>query len=281
MKTNSKRPISILLLLSLIFLLYFPASLGEQAPWDCPECGRKGNTGNYCGGCGYPAQRTEAPAVNDEYMSHEEYMRAEIDTPVCMVTYVQDFQEWWDGKIAVYAQDRDGAVFIYNMACSEEDARKLVPGTKIRVNGFKAEWSGEVEIVDGTFEFVEGDAFIAEPEDVTELLGTDELAAHMNEKVTFKGLRIVPSRAEGKNDEFPFLYAWDGSGSREANSDLYFNVEYNGQIYQFTVESYLRGPETDVYKAVEGLQIGDVVDATGYLYWYNGANPHIISIGVR
>ena len=27
----------------------------EQVSWDCPECGRKGITRNYCGGCGYPA----------------------------------------------------------------------------------------------------------------------------------------------------------------------------------------------------------------------------------
>jgi len=27
----------------------------EQAPWDCPECGRTGNTKNYCGGCGKEA----------------------------------------------------------------------------------------------------------------------------------------------------------------------------------------------------------------------------------
>ena len=28
---------------------------GERSPWDCPECGRTGNTGNYCGGCAHPA----------------------------------------------------------------------------------------------------------------------------------------------------------------------------------------------------------------------------------
>ena len=27
----------------------------EQHMWVCPECGRTGNTGNYCGECGHPA----------------------------------------------------------------------------------------------------------------------------------------------------------------------------------------------------------------------------------
>jgi hypothetical protein len=46
------------------------------------------------------------------------------------------------------------------------------------------------------------------------------------------------------------------------------------------VESYLTGDGTDVYEAVEALQIGDVIDLTGFLYWYNGVNPHIISVVV-
>ena len=62
MKAKSIKPISILLLLSLIFLLYFTAASGEQAPWDCPECGRTGNTGNFCGGCAHPAPAPEPPA---------------------------------------------------------------------------------------------------------------------------------------------------------------------------------------------------------------------------
>ena len=42
---------------------------GERAPWDCPECGRTGNTGNFCGGCGCPAPEEggEANANADEY----------------------------------------------------------------------------------------------------------------------------------------------------------------------------------------------------------------------
>ena len=30
------------------------SALGENNAWDCPECGKKGNTGNFCGNCGYP-----------------------------------------------------------------------------------------------------------------------------------------------------------------------------------------------------------------------------------
>lgn len=222
-----------------------------------------------------------ALAEETAVMTYEEYAQAEIDAPVCVETYVQATQSWWDGKITVYAQNEDGAVFIYNMACAEEDAAKLVPGAKIKVTGTKAEWSGEVEIVDATFEFVDGDPFIAEPEDLTAVFGTDDLINHMNELFAIKGATVVASKVDGKDDDFPFLYSWDGSGTRDDNgvgADLYFNVDINGATFNLTVESYLCGNDSDVYKAVEALQIGDVIDLEGFLYWYNGANPHTISV---
>ena len=41
------------------------------------------------------------------------------------------------------------------------------------------------------------------------------------------------------------------------------------------------GNDTDVYKAVEGLKVGDTIDLEGFLYWYNGANPHITGVTVK
>ena len=210
-------------------------------------------------------------------MTYDEYIAAELETEVTVAVYVQATQSWWQDAITVYAADQDGAYFIYNMACSEEDAAKLTPGTKIIVNGYKSEWSGEVEIADATFEF---DTFIAQPEDVTELLGTDELETKMNKLVSFTGLTVEAS-TDADGNEAPFLYNYDGSGTREDNNDLYFKASINGETYTFTVESYLCNNETEVYKTVEGLAVGDVIDMTGFLYWYNGPNPHITSVTVK
>lgn len=103
-------------------------------------------------------------------MTYEEYMAADLDSQVVIETYVQAKQSWWEDKATVYSQDKDGACFLYNMACSREDYERLVPGTKIRVTGYKSEWSGEIELMDATFEFVEGDEFIADALDVTDIL---------------------------------------------------------------------------------------------------------------
>ena len=216
-------------------------------------------------------------ALAEGVMTHEEYVAAELETEVTVETYVQAKQGWWDNKGTIYTQAPDGAYFLYNMAMSQEDYDKLVPGTKIRVTGYKAEWSGEVEITDATFEILEADPFIAEPLDVTALLGTDELAAHQNELIAVKGAVVVAKKDANGNDA-AFLYNWDGSGAAGNNNDLYFDLEVNGAVYSFTVESYLCGEGTEVYDAVTKLNIGDKIDLEGFLYWYNGANPHVIAV---
>lgn len=230
-----------------------------------------------------PAAESEAAtseAAAGTVLSHEEYMAADLDTEVTIEAYVQAKQAWYaeQSTATVYLQDQDGAYFAYDMACSEEDYDKLTEGTCIRVTGYKSEWSGEVEIVEATFEFVEGaDTFVAEPLDVTDLLGTDELIDHQNELVTFQGLTVEPS-TDANGNEAAFLYNYDGSG--EDGDDLYFNVSYNGQTYTFTVESYLCDNTTDVYAAVKNLQVGQTINADGFLYWYEGVNPHITSVTV-
>ena len=220
-------------------------------------------------GSNEPAAEPEVDifAKGEGVMTYAEYAAADLDTEVTIETFVQATQSWWDNTITAYTQDNEGAYFLYNMACSEEDAAKLVPGTKIKVTGFKSEWSGEVEIVDATFEIEEG-SYIAEATDVTALLGTDEMIEHQNQFVAFKGMTV----------ESEAIYKWDGSGAD--GDDLYFQVSKDGQTYTFTVESYLCGAGTEVYEAVKGLKAGDTVDLEGFCYWYEGLNPHITSVTV-
>ena len=117
--------------------------------------------------------------------SYADFVAADLDTEVVVETYVQAKQSWWEDKATIYTQNEDGAFFIYEMACSEDDYAKLTEGTKIKVTGVKSEWSGEVEIVDATFEIEDGN-YVAAPVDVTDLLGKDELIEKQNQLVSFK-----------------------------------------------------------------------------------------------
>ena len=202
---------------------------------------------------------TENAATAEGVMSYADYVAAAVDTEVCVETYVQAKQAWWEdngvGQATFYTQNQDGAFFVYNLPCSQEDYDKLVPGTKIKVTGFKSEWSGEVEITDATYEIEDTDTFVADAKDVTDLLGKDELIDYQNQFVSFKGMTVEAANDAGD----AFLYKWDGSGTE--GDDLYFNVSLDGNTYTFTVESYLCDKDSDVYKAVQNLKVGDVVEA--------------------
>ncbi len=219
-------------------------------------------------GCVACGGKEDINAKSEGTMTYAEYDAAALESEVVIEAYVQAKQSWWENKATVYLQDGEGAYFAYDMACSEEDYAKLTQGTKIKVKGYKAEWSGEVEIVDATFEILEGN-YVAEATDVTSLLGTDELIEKQNMFVAFKGMTV----------ESAPIFKWDGSG--QDGDDLYFNVSLNGNTYTFTVESYLTDSTTEVYQAVKNLKVGDVVDMEGFLYWYEGVNPHITNVTVK
>ena len=214
------------------------------------------------GACGNEKAGDDINAKSEGVMTYAEYAAAALDAEVVIEAYVQATQSWWDNKITVYAQDKDGAYFIYEMACAEADAAKLVPGTKIKVKGYKGEWAGEVEIMDGTFEFAGDTKYVAEPVDATAWLGTDELIKHQNQLAVFKGMTV--EGIEYKNGE--------------PGDDIYVTVSKDGNKYDFCVERYLTGPETEVYQAVGALAVGDKVDVTGFIYWYEGVNTHITGI---
>ena len=204
---------------------------------------------------------TEEVVPEVTVMTYDEYAAAAIDDEVVIETYVQGKQSWWDNKGTFYTQDENGGYFLYEMACTEEEYNALTVGTKIRVTGFKAEWAGEVEIVDAKFEVLEGN-YVAEAMDATALLGTDELINHQNKKVAFTDMTV--KAIEYKNGT--------------PGDDIYVTLASGENDYSFCVEVYLTGTETDVYTTVGTLVEGDVVDVEAFLYWYEGANPHITAI---
>ncbi|MBE6589167.1 MAG: hypothetical protein E7643_03225 [Ruminococcaceae bacterium] len=195
-------------------------------------------------------------------MTYAQYDAAKVDDEVVIEGFVQGHQSWWDNKITVYLQDGDGAYFVYEMACSEADSKKLEKGTKIKVTGNKAEWDGEIEIVDATFEILEGDTYVATATDVTDLLGKDDLVKHQNKFVSFKDMTV--ESIEFKNGE--------------PGDDIYVNLKKGDASYSFCVERYLTDPDTQVYKDVSALKAGDVIDVEGFLYWWKGPNTHITAV---
>ena len=209
------------------------------------------------------------PDDETKVMTHAEYVAAAKDDPVVIEAYVQDKQVYSAqyGNTCLYLQDNDGGYFVYRWACTQEEYDAVKIGAKVRVTGFRGEWSGELEVTDAKVEILEGE-YVAEPLDVTTLLGTDDLVKYQNMYVVFKGMTVE---------------AYDDTGAAfayksEDGSDIYYKVSVNGATYNFCVESDLRTTGSPAYEAVKAFKVGDKVDIVGFLYWYNGPNPHTTGV---
>lgn len=210
-------------------------------------------------------------------LSYSEYTAAEIGAEVTIEAYVQAKQSWWSDKATIYLADQDGAYFVYELPISEEDYNKLTEGTKIRITGVKGEWSGEVEIMgsqagsEATFEILNDSTYVSTAK---ELSLSADLTGYQNQRVAFNNLTVV-AQADGTS---AFYYKWDNSGAE--GDDLYFDITDGTTKYTFTVESYLTDKNSDVYKAVKNLKVGDVVNLEGFLYWYNAPQLHTTKLEV-
>ena len=224
---------------------------------------------------------TETPV---KVLSHEEFIAAESGEDIAIEAYVQGKQYYnsW-GNTSLYLQDDNGGYYVYRWYCTEEEYNAIEIGDKVKVVGEKGEWAGEHEVAEATAKVQKLDA---EPKfydalDCTDLLGTDDLIKHQNEFVKFTALKVVESVANSIDPETQqevehkgaFLYNWDGSGER--GSDIYFNVTDGKNTYQFLIESDLCNKDSNAYKMAETLEVGDYINVEGFLFWYNGLNPHI------
>ena len=100
-------------------------------------------------------------------MSQDEYVAADYDSTVSIESYVQGKTNLINGKANFFLQSEDGAYFVYEMQCSEDDYHQLSEGQKVRITGTKSIWKGETEITDATFEILDG-TYIATPQDLTD-----------------------------------------------------------------------------------------------------------------
>ena len=211
-------------------------------------------------------------------MTYKEFMDAEDDQRVIVEGFVAAKQSWWNNQVVVYLVGKTpGEGYLgYNLSCSEEENNTLLAiGNYVRIFGYKGSYAEEEEIIDNDrIEVIETTDKPAEAIDLTNKLSSlmDYQNAYFTVTLTVKeytttdvNTGIADNRAYGYQGETP-------------TKDLYFILTDGTNDLACCVESYLTNKTTDVYAAVLGLNVGDKVKVTGYLYWWYGANPHIISL---
>lgn len=217
----------------------------------------------------------EESSFSDSICSYTEFISADDSRPVTIESYLQEKQTWADGKTNIHLQDETGAYYISNLACSLEEYQALKQGQKLRIRGYKMDFSGQLQITDAVFSHLDG-MYVAEPVDISDLLNTDELYLHLNQKVRFHTMTIKPM-FDGVS---AFYYGWDNSGSMDKDSDLYFTASDGRKSLTFLVKAQMCGNDSDVYRTVQQLRVGDTADLEGILCWYNGPQPLVTSISV-
>lgn len=219
------------------------------------------------------------PVDNDEpvLVNYAEYVKTNKDAKVIVKAYVQakdvfkaDEVDASKGKASLYLADADGGYFAYEVSMTKAEYDALEVGAFVEVTGVKAEWKGEVELSSATLKTLEGEKKTFDAIDLTDKM--DDAEKNMNRLVKINGLTVVGHGSEG----LPFTYTWGGGGER--GSDLYVDLALNGKIYTFVVETDLKDENTDVYKAVEALKLGETVDIEGFAYWYEGLQIQLTKV---
>lgn len=207
-----------------------------------------------------------------EGTGHEEFLKAADNSIVTVETYIQakfPLNAW--GSTNMYAQDKDGGYYIYRYYCDQATYDSLTIGSKVRITGTRASWSGLVEFGeshDTKIELLDG-KWIAKPIDVTKSLGdNDAMLKLQNCYVKFPKAKVVAA-----DDGNPIRYKGGQRGD-----DIYLRIECNSVTTECCIECDFTGPDTETYKAVETLKVGDKIDLFGYLNWFNMPNPHVSSI---
>ena len=105
---------------TILFICIISFAGCELAAWDCPECGRTGNTDNYCGGCGYQAPRKDGveEAELDSSPGKEITYQAEKETNFSIIRVTAAIQ---NGKITdcriVSKAKMEGSDFLTDEIC--------------------------------------------------------------------------------------------------------------------------------------------------------------------
>jgi len=224
-----------------------------------------------------------------EVMDYATFMEAETGDLVAIEGYIAAKQSWWANKATMYlVGDTDGeGYFIYEMAMTEDVYNNVYKiGTKVRIYGAKANYAGEHEISGEYINYdlsgvIEGEMPEANPIDLTYSVDDEVLIDYQNAKFTAT-LKVKEYTTTDQNATVATNGAYGYKGD-EPTDDLYFILEDQaGNVLNCCVEKYL----TSTYAAVKGVlmdedfAVGKVVTVEGYMYWYNGANPHITSITI-
>ena len=221
-----------------------------------------------------------------DVMSYEDFMDAEAGDEVCIKGIISAKQSWWDNKVTMYlATENPGeGYFLYEFQCTqEENDTDYAIGNTLVVYGEKSIYAEEHEIAGSDIDYeltqISNETLREAIIDVTSSVDSEDLFAYQNSKFTATlAVKEYTTTDTNANVAENGAYGYKGDAPTD---DLYFTlVDANGNELACCVEKYLTSAYETVKAAImsEDFTVGTLVKVEGYMYWWNGANPHITSI---
>lgn len=192
-------------------------------------------------------------------MSYAQYAAAKDGDEVTIEGYVQAKQSWWSNKATVYLQDDNGAYFVYELGCTENEYNTdLAVGNKIQVTGVKGSYAEQVEIfasqsgAEATWKKVAGTKTY-QPVKLSKLA---DMKSHPNQLVELDVVVASTPTVDPKRD------------------NIYYDVTDGENVYTFCVETYLTAKTLPMYETVKNFKKGDNVTVSGFAYTYYAPQLH-------
>ena len=207
------------------------------------------------------------------------YRDTAAGTYIATKTYVQAKTEWREtsegvGVASFYTQySPNVGCYVKDVSLTEEEYNSIKLGAQIAIYGFVTDVDGQRAITDAEIRPVYRANQNYNAAKVTQILGEEYIEDYRDTRVYFENLTVVAANDEGA----PFLYGADGKGKR--GDDIYFKVEYKGEIFNFVFKADLAGADSLYYELMEQLKVGDVRDFEGFLNWHlDEPQPHIYAL---
>ena len=279
-----KKVLSILLVLAMVFALAACGTPANNTANTNSGTNASNNAGsNTNNAAGSNASENTNTADGPKSVTYAEFAAAKADSDIVVEGYLQGWAYSSQyGNAGLFIMNDDGNFYAYRAKCDDATAAKFAEGVKVRITGQKAYWEGFHEIAEGaTIEVLEGNKIYPAVEVGKDIIDIDAMTKLQGARVALKGATVVAADTKVDDKEVAFLYNWDGSGSAGSNNDLYINITLPGiadEHFTVVVESDEIAEGSDTYKAATELNIGDVIDIEGFMYWYNGPQVHIHKI---
>lgn len=245
--------------------------------------------------------------LTDDDLTYETFRAASDGDSVTAKGLLLAKTSYYNGSTNLYVANADSkgnseGYYIYGYECTQEQYNELtcfytqyysseVTFKYLTITGKKASYAGMEEIVDATVTVVDAtQEYVQEVANAyadTSNITSSGSTLDIYQSGIFSGTYIVKEyTTTDKNTTVAESKAYGYKGDAPTD-DIYLCLEdEDGNIIDFCIEAYIVYPvdengeslRTTMYNIISELMVGAEVNASGFLYWWYGPNPHLLYI---